>query len=75
MNQHPVQGEPYQYPYETLPQYAEGYLPAYWYPSAYQPLFWPALLAGIADVAAVVILGSQALSMAKKALKNEEEKL
>ncbi len=75
--QEPYANHPY-YPWDLYDPYDQYdvYVPSVAYvpsvPFAYQPLFWQALLAGIADVAAVVILGSQAFSMAKKALKGEE---
>ena len=60
------------YPYVSYAYQPQPYYPAAYWPAQYQPLFWQALLAGIADVAGAVILGSQAFSMAKKALKGEE---
>ncbi|GEM_PF-888536 len=74
MNDDPVQYETYQYPDELPDVYPVEYQPADWYPmSVYRPMFWAALIAGIADVAGVIILGSHAISVAKKAFKKDGE--
>ena len=53
-----------------LPQQYYGY-----YPSAYQPQFWQAIVAGVIDIVIMVALGAWALSLVKKALKGEEVEL
>ncbi len=80
MNEEPMQDEasqyPYGYPYEPLIPYPPEYQyqPASWYPmSVYQPMFWAALIGGIADVAGVILLGSQAIGAVKKVLKKDGE--
>jgi len=47
----------------------------YYYPAEYQPQFWPAIVAGVMDIAIMIALGAWALSLVKKALRGEEVEL